>query len=104
MRWSAPSERTQLVIASPILVPVVIAAVPFVVAMAGALAVGDWWARRQKYDVWHSWFAWRPVRFDYDPEYGRWAWLETIERRRFFSGCVSYRPPPQDTEEASEHD
>lgn len=31
---------------------------------------------------WHDWFAWYPVRFDY--EHGKvLVWLETVERKRW---------------------
>lgn len=41
---------------------------------------------------WHRWFAWRPVLVD-----RTWVWLETVERRLFYSyacTCRYYRFPP----------
>lgn len=39
------------------------------------------WAFLKQYS-WHTWFAWRPVHL-LD---GRWAWLQTVRRRRYDEG------------------
>lgn len=33
-------------------------------------------------EVWHFWFAWRPIRID-----RTWVWLETVLRREVFIPC-----------------
>ena len=38
--------------------------------------------KRKPVVVWHSWFAWRPVRITPD----QWVWLERILRARFRRG------------------
>jgi hypothetical protein len=76
MRWRAPSQRTQLKLLTPILIPMGIVAIGF------TLFVRAWEARmaRLRRKDWHRWFAWRPVRlgpYRGDP----WAWLERVDRR-----------------------
>lgn len=40
-------------------------------------------AREERLNSWHPWFAWHPVRLDWDK--GRWVWLETVARN-----CYGY--------------
>ena len=40
--------------------------------------------RMEKYDCWHWWFAWYPVRVK-----GRWVWLRPVKRRSSYNdNCV----------------
>lgn len=38
--------------------------------------------KRREYSSWHEWFAWYPVQV---PEEKCWVWLETIERRLYYT-------------------
>lgn len=93
MKWQAPSQRTQFILLSPIIVPaglllaaMILPAVPFILLAAKL-------AEHRRAKGWHRWFAWYPVRFDgffYDRP-SCWFWLETVERC-LWSGNWSYRP------------
>ncbi len=39
-------------------------------------------ARIEKLSIWHRWFAWYPVQI---PEEKCWVWLETIQRRLYYT-------------------
>lgn len=89
MKWRAPTERTQLKLMLPILIPMGIAAMGF----ALFVRVHEAWIARQRRKGWHRWFAWRPVRvgpYRSDP----WVWLETIERQATaYQQGFAYRLP-----------
>ena len=79
MRWNPPSERTQFILLSPIIVPVCIVALPIFASMALGIWILQYFEGPQG---WKPWFAWRPVRLDYDwdTKTQQWAWLERIEQ------------------------
>jgi hypothetical protein len=91
MQWKPPSERAQLWLLSPIIVPVVILGAPFMLLLAGWL-----WLARKIWPAhpWRPWFAWRPVKPD-APWSDKWVWLETIEARRSWNGARDYRIPEE---------
>jgi hypothetical protein len=93
MRWKSPPENVQFILALPILV----ITSPFWVA---ATLIMFSIVQYEKYfglkSEWVKWFAWRPVRFnswdwDGDEWYGKWVWLETVERHKE-NDVVEYRP------------
>lgn len=93
MKWHPPTERTQLFLVSPIIVPLVaIAAIifsPFIPLIWARVL----WMRRQSRKGWHAWFAWRPVKLGVYRD-GRWVWGETIERKvREYRRSYEYRLP-----------
>jgi hypothetical protein len=48
-----------------------------------------WRSKKEKYEAWHDWFAWHPVKVVDDwPHY---AWLETVSRRGLFI-CAMVAP------------
>lgn len=75
MRWQAPSERTQLILLAPIIVPACIVLVPTLALMTAWQKLYALVAPSREY---HRWFAWRPVRHFNDRD---WLWLEYVERR-----------------------
>lgn len=94
MRWKAPSERVQFMLAAPVVIPITVIAAPFVLMLAGLVILDDW--LRPSLD-WHRWFAWHPVSLSARPtslgERRAWAWLETVERRsRLYNWPTEYRP------------
>ena len=97
MRMAPLSERSQMLLLSPIIVPVCVAGfVAFVVIgpLAWALSkVSEVINEKRRMRGRHLWFAWRPVwlnGFYYDRG-DKLVWLETIERR--FSGAWFYNFP-----------
>jgi hypothetical protein len=90
MRWKPIDTRTPpkiiewffIVVSAPLWAP---------------LVTGAWLYHQYRKRVpppsahWHPWFAWRPVRAWTDDGDAA-VWLETIERRRFFS-TLDYRIP-----------
>lgn len=49
-----------------------------------------WTQRAKRREKWHPWFAWYPVRLNYNGptedewlgwDSGQWVWLETVERQ-----------------------
>lgn len=51
---------------------------------------------KERYEKWHDWFAWYPVRLDDD----RVVWLETIRRRiEYGYGPYGWRPMSEEYEE-----
>jgi len=96
MRWKPPSERVQMILLSPILIPVTLAALPIIAVMAGPAWLIDRYSawRRTQYraNPIRRWFAWRPVKFDgfWDGVPSQWLWLETVEAR--WRGDWKYRP------------
>lgn len=94
MRWQTPSERTQLILMSPIILP--IAAAGIVLFVVGSPL---WWPLHKYYQHldakgWHPWFAWRPVYYDgfMAGQPSKWIWLETVERCVPYNGRNAYRP------------
>jgi hypothetical protein len=90
MRWNPMDTRT----------PPKILEWFFIIVSAptwGPLVLGAWLYQEYRErvprpsDHWHKWFAWRPVRA-WATEGDRTVWLETIERRRFYSS-LDYRIP-----------
>ena len=79
------SERTQLILLPPIIVPVMVVAAPPLFAMGCLLWAFSKWDDYRSRKSWHQWFAWHPVNLDgwcYDRP-SKWVWLETVERRRW---------------------
>lgn len=84
MKWKAPSERVQFIIAAPIAVPVALAAAVVLLPVAGLIWLEEQWAKRQRAKGRHVWYAWRPVKFDafwYNDMDSCWFWLEPVDRR-----------------------
>ena len=82
MRWGQPSEKTQLWLASPLLVLFS----PAFLIFAAVIAVVIYAEKAKRWLVgpskdWRWWFAWYPVRPGTWPDQGRWIWLERVERR-----------------------
>lgn len=91
MQWKSPSERTQLIILSPVLIP----CAAFIIAAALPVFAIEWLYRRYGPPrlKWRHWFAWRPVKcegFFYDQP-NKWVWLETVERRGGIFDDCEYR-------------
>lgn len=84
MKWRAPSDRTQMILLSPVIIPATIILVPMVVTLVAWQKLYGLIAPSQD---WHSWFAWRPVKHFNDED---WMWLERVERswRGFDCGCI----------------
>lgn len=97
MRWGQPSERTQLILVSPLIV-LLSPAIAFSGLLICALIYGTK-AKRWLMGPsaqWRNWFAWFPVRPGRWPDEGRWIWLERVERRVTGSGSseqVEIREP-----------
>lgn len=98
MRIAPFSERTQLILLSPIIVPVTAAAI---VVFAPVVPFLWLWNRlesihRKKWQERgrHSWFAWRPVKLSgfYFNRADRFVWLEIVERDKLHEGWA-YRFP-----------
>lgn len=85
MRWQPPSERVQMILLAPILIPVMLAAIPALVVCAGPVWIVDrisqW--RRAQWSVTpkRQWFAWRPVKFSgfWEDVPDQWLWLERVD-------------------------
>lgn len=83
MQWKAPSEKTQMVMLSPIIFPCAALMLVAIVVLSPVwfpLHLYRKWLDRKG---WHNWFAWRPIFDDGDFFTGRearWIWLETVER------------------------
>lgn len=94
MKWRAPSERTQLILLSPVLAVVALAALWFL-PLAGLFWLDGKWRTRQAARGWHPWLAWRPVKVgEWWAKDRRWVWLETVERRvRKYGDGYDYRLP-----------
>ena len=87
MKWKAPSDRTQMILLSPIAIPLAIIVVPAIFALVGLA----WLWENVLFPAhgWRPWFAWRPVRLDQWPT--EWAWLERVEKRRIGNVGNIYR-------------
>lgn len=93
MKWHSPTERTQLFLVSPIIVPVVAIAAIIFSPFIPVVWARRCWMRRQARKGWHAWFAWRPVKLGQYRD-GRWVWGEAIERKvREYRRSYEYRLP-----------
>lgn len=91
MQWKEPSERTQFILLSPILIPVTIVAVPVFAPLIAVLWAWDRWGPKP---AWRKWFAWRPVKvFSWTTHEHRWVWLEWLERWSGIHTNADYRFP-----------
>lgn len=88
MRWKSPSDRVQMVLFSPVILPA--AALMFLLVVP-SIWITDKWHSYLTAKSWRLWFAWRPIYIDRPWENipARWVWLEVIERR--FWGGWEYR-------------
>jgi hypothetical protein len=84
MRWQAPSERTQMILLSPVLI---VCVPPLFLAFGMLWCWQKIYCRLAPSSDWHHWFAWRPVQHYNGVD---WFWLEHIERRwdGFDIGCI----------------
>lgn len=84
MRFRSPSERTQLILLSPVIAPMAVVAI----VTFGPIGLAVWlWHKygpSPRPRQWERWYAWRPVKVGEDWERcywrSRWAWLENVER------------------------
>jgi hypothetical protein len=84
----------QMILLSPIIVPIAIVALPLVVLPLVVTDKLEQWRRaRNRAQPKRLWFAWRPVRFSgfWDDVPDQWLWLEKVDAiwRR---GEWEYRP------------
>lgn len=99
MKWQSPSDRTVMIVFSPIIVPLAAMAIPIVGLMVGLQKVREWLCPQRD---WHLWFAWRPVHAYHDPAslYRSWVWLEPVRRAGSCAYGWTYRlathPPAPD--------
>lgn len=72
-------------------------AITLPVWIAILLLLGVAWCKRKLIgptDEWRPWFAWYPVRADWDG----WRWLELVERRSsMLLGDIDYRTTPNES-------
>lgn len=81
MKWRAPSERTQLWLAAPIVVPVALLCAVWFAPLALVMWLDHRRLARVRAKGWHLWFAYRPVKVGPWWNRGGWVWLEMIERK-----------------------
>ena len=86
MKWRAPSQRVQFILASPIVVPAGIIAAALILPIIPVFWLVDKISAKMRPSMdWHAWFAWRPVPLGHWSEHvgkrADWAWLERVERR-----------------------
>lgn len=87
MRWRPPSERVQMILLSPVFVPIAVAALPVIAVMVAMMwpieKYGQWRRAQYRANPKRTWFAWRPVRFSgfWEDVPDQWLWLETVQAR-----------------------
>lgn len=93
MKFKPPSERTQTILISPLLIVTAPAWIVLIGLLAAMVAFDDWNNARLERRGWRSWFAWHPAEIDTPwSEPTRYAWLEIVERKRFRNSW-GYRAP-----------
>jgi hypothetical protein len=100
MRWKSPSDRTQMIILSPIILPVAILVLPIFGLMVGLEKLRNWACPQRD---WHSWYAWRPVHvyLGANTIEREWIWLERCNRAGSCAYGWDYRPlTPQENDHA----
>ncbi|WP_347271014.1 hypothetical protein [Rhizorhabdus histidinilytica] len=101
MRWKplkpASVKRLENIFGWTVGVPIMIAAIPIILPVAGLFWLTFQIEKRllPPLDVWSPWFAWRPVKTGHWAcERREWVWLEKIERcRRPYNWPTEYRLP-----------
>lgn len=91
MRWSSPPESVTKPIAWVLLA---ITSPVWGLLIVALWTDRLWWSWFGPKSTPKPWFAWRPIRFNEwfeDDTYGRWVWLETVERQ-YDQGETVYRP------------